>query len=131
MEKITELENGNLVAHIEFCFARHGGRKKMVVGDQEREPENLDMTTLRMIARGRHWQKLIDSGQYRDASDIASVLNTDPAYVARTVRLAYLAPKIVQLFIHGQAPDGLSLARLTKRLPDLWSEQCRSFDVAP
>ncbi len=39
------------------------------------------------------------------------------------MRLALLAPDIVEAIVRGDEPSGLSLEQLTKGLPMLWSEQ--------
>ena len=45
------------------------------------------------------------------------------SYVGRISRLALLAPDIVEVIVHGDEPNGLSLERLTTRVPVLWAEQ--------
>ena len=39
------------------------------------------------------------------------------------MRLALIAPDIVEAIVRGEEPSGLSLERLTKRLPLLWDIQ--------
>jgi len=44
-------------------------------------------------------------------------LNEDAEYVARTLRLNYLAPDIVPAVLDGREPSGLSLVILAQPLP--------------
>ena len=47
----------------------------------------------------------------------------DAAYIRRILDLANLSPALVEAIFRGEEPDGLSLARLRKGFPEVWSEQ--------
>ena len=49
--------------------------------------------------------------------------HADHSYVARTVRLASLAPDIVEAIVRGDEPDGLTTRRLMRPWPLRWDEQ--------
>jgi hypothetical protein len=53
-------------------------------------------------------------------------LEVDGSYVTRILKLATLAPDIVEAIINGEEPDGLSLAKLIRSFPEEWSQQ-RTF----
>ena len=53
-------------------------------------------------------------------------LDVDRSYVGRIIRLALLAPDIVEAIVAGREPSGLSLERLVKGMPVVWEEQ-RNF----
>ena len=42
---------------------------------------------------------------------------------SRILRLTSLSPEIVEAILDGNEPKGLSLAKLRKKLPLIWSEQ--------
>ena len=48
-------------------------------------------------------------------------------YVDRIIRLALLAPDIVEAIVRGDEPSGLSLERLVKGMPMVWAEQRERF----
>ncbi len=79
------------------------------------------------LARAFHWQELIDSGKYSSISDLAEALGLDRSYVGRIMRLALLAPDIVEAIVEGREPSGLSLEKLVCGLPMLWAEQRERF----
>ncbi len=54
--------------------------------------------------------------------DDASYL-LDRSYAGRILRLALLAPDIVEAIVEGTEPSGLSLERLVKGVPGVWEEQ--------
>ena len=54
---------------------------------------------------------------------MAGRFHVDHSYVARTLRLASLAPDIVEAIVRGDEPDGLTLGRLMRPWPVGWDEQ--------
>lgn len=56
--------------------------------------------------------------------------DVDRSYVRRILRLASLAPDIVEAILRGTEPSGLSLERLAKALPVLWEEQRKALGFA-
>jgi len=75
------------------------------------------------LARAFRWQEMIESGKAASNSDLARKLKLDQSYIARTIRLASLAPDLVEAILDGREPDGLSLRALRRDLPLLWQEQ--------
>ena len=131
MEQIDELSNGNVLMSVGFCLKRQRGRTKIIVDGELVSEDGRDLTILRAIARARRWQKLLDDGVFKTTSEIAEVLQTDQSYVARTIRLAYLAPRIVRLFLEDKAPPRLSLAKMMKAFPEDWNKQYIHFGIEP
>ncbi len=50
-------------------------------------------------------------------------LGLDRSYVSRIMRLALIAPDIVETIVNGREPSGLSLERLVREMPMGWAEQ--------
>ena len=65
------------------------------------------------LARAFYWQELIDKGKYSSVSELGEALGVDRSYAGRIMRLALLAPDVVELIVRGKEPSGLSLERLT------------------
>ena len=51
--------------------------------------------------------------------------------MARTLRLASLAPDIVEAIVRGDEPDGLTLERLMRPWPVGWDKQHATMDSRP
>lgn len=66
---------------------------------------------------------MLDTGKVMSLDELAERYDVDRSYVGRTLRLASLAPDIVEAIMAGGEPAGLSIRRLTKGLPALWSKQ--------
>ena len=95
------------------------GRKEVVVAQEPTPQEAL----LRAVARAHLWQAVLDSGEVNSISALATRFHVDHSYVARTLRLASLAPDLVEMIVEGSEPNSLSLRRLMKGFPVRWDEQ--------
>jgi hypothetical protein len=68
---------------------------------------------------------MLDQGLYATVSEIGDAENISKSYVSRILRLALLAPSIVEQILDGQADQSLMLERLERPLPASWPEQRR------
>jgi len=66
---------------------------------------------------------MIESGEVESISDLARRLRLDSSFVAKTIRLAALAPDIIEAIFDGQEPDGLSLKSMRRDIPLSWHDQ--------
>ena len=71
------------------------------------------------------WQKLLDRGVYSSVTEIAEAEKISKSYVSRILRLALLAPDIVEAILGGWADQRVMLERLERPLPVGWEEQRR------
>lgn len=126
-EPTVEREDDALTILIPMTLKRRGGRREILVPESLPAAGHSNSPTQEplvvALARAHVWQDLIDSGKYESIADLARALDVDRTYVSRTIRLAQLAPDIVEAILRGDEPSGLSLNRLTAGLPLLWSEQ--------
>ncbi len=127
----VECDVETLVIRVPMKFKKRGGRREIIVPDglsgsgptKPRAQEPL----VTALARAFHWQELIDSGRYASVTELAEVLDVDRSYVSRIMRLALLAPDIVEGIVGGEEPSGLSLERLVKGMPVVWEDQRGRF----
>jgi len=66
-----------------------------------------------------------DDGIYTTVSDIGDAENISKSYVSRILRLALLAPDLVEGILAGTADQALVLEQLERPLPACWEEQRR------
>ncbi len=135
-ERKHEPEDGalKLTTFVPLQFKRRG-LKRVVVGPQgsydlpiDRPPTSVsvaqDIPLLKAIARGVYWQNLLDKGAFSDAAAIAQREGIHKATVNEFVRLALLAPDIVQATLDGKLPRTMSLELLVRMsLPLDWAKQ--------
>ena len=84
---------------------------------------------LMAVARGRKWQRDIDEGKVRDIKELTEILSLDQSYVSRILRLAHLAPPLIEKAINDRMPENLSVARLRKGMSNNWDDQMQEFRV--
>jgi hypothetical protein len=129
----TRLEGSTLIVRIPMRFQRRGGRKRIVAPDgKELVPTSKpqpDGTLVKALARAHRWQRMLDEGLYMSVSEIGDAEKISKSYVSRILRLALLAPDIVEFILAGQAERGLMLESLERPLPACWEEQRRGLRV--
>ena len=123
----TRLVGSTLIVRIPMRFQRRGGRKRIVAPDGSAiVPTNRpqpDGTLGKALARAWRWQRMLDEGVYATVSDVGDAENISKSYVSRILRLALLAPDIVEAIIAGQTHQALMLEQLERPLPASWEEQ--------
>jgi hypothetical protein len=123
----TRLDGNTLVVRIPMRFQRRGGRKRIVAPDGSElapasEPQP-DGTLAKALARAWRWQRMLDEGIYTSVSEIGEAEGISKSYVSRILRLALLAPDVVEAVLEGRAHGALMLERLERPLPASWVKQ--------
>ena len=108
-------------------FQRRGGRKPIVAPDGSvilpaTKPQP-DGTLIRALARAWRWQRMLDDGVYTSVSEIGDAENISKSYVSRILRLALLAPDVVEEILAGTTNQGMVLEHLERPLPASGEEQ--------
>jgi hypothetical protein len=123
----ARLDGDTLVVRIPMRFQRRGGRKRIVAPDgSELAPTSKpqpDGALVKALARAWRWQKLLDEGVYGSVVEIAEAERISKSYVSRILRLALLAPDIVEAILAGRADQCMTLEQLDRPLPATWEDQ--------
>ena len=127
MDAESRLEAGTLVVRIPMRLGRQRGRKRILAPDgSELTPATKpqpDGVLVKALARAWRWQKLLDKGVYDSVTEIAEAEKISKSYVSRILRLALLAPDLVEAILGGWADQRVMLERLERPLPAGWEEQ--------
>ncbi len=108
-----------------FCFRRRArGEKLLIAGGNSLSP-NPDTQLITAVALGHRWFSELTNGSNASLSELAKRHSVDRADASRIIRLALLAPDIVEAILKGRQPRDLSLRRLKRltNLPLVWEEQ--------
>jgi hypothetical protein len=110
-------------------FQRRGGRKRIFAPDGSAivpttKPQP-DGALVKALARAWRWQRMLDEGVFTSVSEIGEAENISKSYVSRILRLALLAPDMVEAILAGQADRAPMLEKLERPLPAIWEEQWR------
>ena len=124
-ERRHPLENGGLkiTTFVPLQFKRRGVRKVVVapanvedpVTDRSQSPSlppSYDTTLLRALGRGIYWQHLLDTGVVADTAEIAQREGLHKTFVSDHLRLAILAPDLVESALRGELPRNVTLLGL-------------------
>ena len=86
---------------------------------------------LNATARAYRWSNDLLTGRARSIGEIARREHLTGRHVRRVMRLAFLAPRIVEAIAEGRQPGDLSTIAMTQRieLPPLWSAQEQALDI--
>ena len=88
-------------------LGKQRGRKRILAPDgSELTPSTKplpDGVLVKALARARRWQKLLDRGVYNSVTEIAEAEKISKSYVSRILRLALLAPDLVEAILGGRA----------------------------
>jgi hypothetical protein len=119
----------SLLRRIPMRFQRRGGRKRIVASDGGEivlpSTPQPDGTLVKALARAWRWQRMLDGGVYATVSEIGDAENISKSYVSRILRLALLAPDVVEAILAGRTDQVLMLEQLQRPLRACWEEQRR------
>jgi hypothetical protein len=106
----------------------HAQRRKQQVLVQSGAPAP-DSLIVVAVARALFWAGLLETGAFARVSDLARAEGLKPTTVGRMLRLARLAPDIVEDLVHGRQPARLTLYWLMRHdIPSSWVEQRRVLE---
>ena len=103
----------------------------MVIGDRGgAQPPGTPLA--RLVAKAHLLGAALTSSEVSDLDAPARREGVGRTYLVRVLRLAHLAPDIVEAILAGREPDGLTVNALMKRvrLPLAWGEQRRALGFA-
>ena len=127
--KLSDDKN-TLTVHVPMKLQRRGGRKLIIAPDSSElqyTPPVCDKTLIKGIARAHRWQRLLEEGEYLSIAELARAEKINDSYLSRVLRLALLAPDIIEVILDGQHPKGLKLTDLLKPFPMEWHRQREKF----
>ena len=103
--------------------------KFVVNGDLKASPRT-DPALLKIIARAHRWFDELVSRRAASMVEIGKREKVGKRYVSRIIRLAFLAPEIVDQIVNGRQPPELTAESLLKdrtQLPLEWESQHRTL----
>ena len=126
----------SITVRVPLKIRRRPGRKTVVTplpaaGADSAIPTRADPALVKALARAFRYQRLLDEGRYTSISEMAAGEKIDRGYLGRLLRLALLAPDIVDALLDGHRCDNLGSAELMEPLPMEWGEQRSRLSAPP
>ncbi|MFP7572365.1 hypothetical protein [Marivita sp. S2033] len=124
-------EPETLRIHIPLTMRNRGGRPR-ILPPKEIEvamDRGQDARLLRAIGRAWDWRRKLERGDVNTIADLAREEGISDRYVSRVIRLAWLAPSVLERLVLRREPTVLSIFDLCGVAEQPWSEQPgRVFD---
>jgi len=109
---------------------QRGIEMKSVINGNSKASQRTDPALLKMIARAHCWFDDLVSGRAASMVEIGKRERVGKRYVSRVIRLAFLAPDIIEQIVKGCQPPELTAESLLKdrtQLPLDWESQHRAL----
>lgn len=127
MSRVFSADDRAVTVHIPWKLKKRGGRKLVICPDgtstAAKPIERIDSAMVKALARAFRWRKLLETGAYGSATELAAAEGVDPSYLGRVLRLNLLAPDLVEAILDERLPAGVRLPELMKPFPASWKKQ--------
>ena len=95
----------------------------MILPPNAQTRRQADDSLIKALARAFRWKRMLESGEFSTITELAQRERIAAPFLTRTMRLAQLAPDLVEAILDGRQPRGLTLEALREPLPSDWSVQ--------
>lgn len=115
-----------LTVFIPLTVRKRNGRPKIMPPAEmmpDYDDKGVDPHIMRAIAKAWSWRRKLDSGEAATLADIAKAEDVTAAYAGRVLKLAYLAPVVLEKMLIARAPPAVSLKDLALAAELPWAEQ--------
>jgi hypothetical protein len=123
-------DDGLSTTEVPFAIVRRdNGARVLVTGAGMPAVDSSTSALIRAVARGYAWRHQLLNGKARSTTEIAQKEGVTRRYVARLLRLGFLAPDIIAAILANRQPPQMTVDRLRGPIPLDWNEQRRLFGV--
>jgi site-specific DNA recombinase len=122
----------SLTRQIPLRVRRRGNEMRLIIGSSGLSPR-IDLMILKATARAHRWFDDLVSGRSVSMTEVGRREGIGKRYVSRMIRLAFLAPAIVEKIAEGRQPPELTAQLLSTGRGDLplsWQAQEKLFGFA-
>ena len=125
---------GRSVTFVPLAIKRRHSSKLIVPPAGEkfvRTTSTFDLPLIRTIGKAFYWQKMIDTGEVANATELARRFRLEPGWVSEVLRMTRLAPDIIRAVLDGKQPRHLNLHALRGRQAEVpldWDAQRTLFE---
>ena len=109
---------------IPLTIRKRNGRPKIVPpADIMPDSGGVASHVLKAIAKAWSWRRKLESGDAATIQDIAQAEGISDRYVGRMMRLAYLAPAVLDKLLIQRTPPAVSVKDMAAASERMWAEQ--------
>ena len=132
-EEILGKEVDTQVVTVPAKLKRCGIETRFIVkNDTGQGPHAISVKAMQdALVKALRWHEELVSGTIESTADIAKSEGITQRYIVRILKLAFLAPDIMEAIIAGCLPGDLTLTRLKKGFPMEWDQQRKVLSFTP
>lgn len=109
---------------IPLTIRKRNGRPKIVPPtDIVPDTGGVDPHVLKAVAKAWSWRRKLESGEVVTIEDVARVEGVTPAFIRRTLKLAYLSPTVLGKILIARTSPAVSLKEMSAIADMPWVEQ--------
>jgi site-specific DNA recombinase len=121
-------DDGPSTIELPFTIVRRdNGARVLATGAAMPAVDSSASALIKAVARGYAWRQQLMNGSARSTTEIAQKEGVTRRYVARILRLGFLAPDIIAAILANRQPPQITVDRLRGPIPLDWNEQRRLF----
>ncbi|EEX11037.1 putative phage-related protein [Ruegeria lacuscaerulensis ITI-1157] len=111
--------------HVPLTLRKRGSRPRILPPkDMEAAtPTGQDPRLRRAIGRAWRWRKMLEAGEVATLADLATEQGLSDRYVSRLLRLAWLAPEVLERLVVCREPCAITIYDLCLIASLPWEEQ--------
>jgi site-specific DNA recombinase len=119
-----------LARFVPMRMKRRGVEMRLII-DGNTTPARVDLPLLSATARAYRWSNDLLAARAQSIGDIAKRQNLTARHVRRVMRLAFMAPRIVEAIVEGRQTANLSAIAMTQKIEllPLWTAQQQALDI--
>jgi site-specific DNA recombinase len=120
-----------LARFVPMRMKRRGIEMRLIIDGDATPAARVDLPLLNATARAYRLSNDLLAGRTQSIGEIARREHLTGRHVRRVMRLAFMAPRIVEAIVEGYQPADPSTIAMTQRieLPPLWSAQEPVLDI--
>ena len=110
---------------IPLAIRKRNGRPKIMPpsNPMEANEATVEAHVLRAVAKAWSWRRKLEAGKASTNFDLAHAEDVSDRYIGRMIKLAYLAPAVLEKLLLQRCPLAVSLKDLTAIADLPWAEQ--------
>ena len=118
-------QDGTATITVPITLQRRGVETKLMITGSGKKQRQPDPRLCHLIAQARFWFEQLASGEAASVRAIAQRENIYETEVSRVLRLAFLAPRIIEAILDGRQAEDLTVKGLKRlgSLPHNWEAQ--------
>lgn len=112
-----------IILHVPFQIVTRGGRREMQVPESSTQQSKSENSLVKALARAFRWKRMLESREFTTIAELAEREGIAPSYMTRVMRLALLAPEIIEAIVEGRQGPEATLTWALEPFPAQWRVQ--------